>query len=349
MPGAIAQGFVSAITRHMFPKLLRDLREIRQRVGMTRVAFNVSAEGPRPGRPGQHGPRGHQRGGTSRRSASRSRVTEGTAVSSDPAVARSPDGAAGRRRAPSPWNDYGVGFSSLRDAESPAVLGRSRWIRDFILRMLRSPKSATLVRTAIRHGPAPRHPHGGGGDRERRGVPGAAPLRGVMRGRVTGSVHRLPLQDYVTFLGEDRRWPCSPVGMLRMAQLTHTWQAQAAGGPHLRLPQASGGRRPRRAIPPAGGAAHGPPGVRPRALVLRGLARGCHGNPDFDALEVPAPGLGTTCCGEILREARGGGGSAATIRSVLREPSSERSLSARIHPASAGDAACFLSELRLIW
>ena len=44
MPAATASGLGSAITRQMFPRLIEDLRSIRECRGDTHVAFNVAAE-----------------------------------------------------------------------------------------------------------------------------------------------------------------------------------------------------------------------------------------------------------------------------------------------------------------
>lgn len=316
IPTASACGLVSVITRHMFPKLLADLREIRSRVGASRVAFNVSAEDLDDSRLVSM-VREAISGDTLEAACLEIEVTEGTAVSSDPAIARSLTGllAAGVHLS---MDDYGVGFSSL-ETLNRLPFSALKMDQGFILRMLRSPKSATLVRTTI-------------------AMAQLLGIRTVVEGIESADVYQallhygcdegqgywisrpLPLEEYVAFLGEDRRWPCSPVGMLRMAQLTHTWQLK------LLVDLIYAFLKDSRDVG-ASGHGHVPAALHMdhRECALGhwyyGAGRKLCGDPDFDALEAPHRAL-HDLCGEILHELESG--SAATIRSLLRDLS-ERS------------------------
>jgi EAL domain-containing protein (putative c-di-GMP-specific phosphodiesterase class I) len=317
MPLAGTCGLISSITRHMFPKLLNDLREIRARAGFSRVAFNVSAEDLDEA--GLVAMVHDAIGGDGLDAACLEiEVTEGTAVSSDPAVARSLTGllAAGVHLS---MDDYGVGFSSL-ETLNRLPFSALKMDQGFVLRMLRSPKSATLVRTTI-------------------AMAQLLGIRTVVEGIETAEVYHallhygcdegqgywisppLPLDEYVAFLNEGRRWPCSPVGMLRMAQLTHSWQLKLLVDLIYAFLRDAGDAGPT-------GHGHVPAALHMdhRECALGhwyyGAGRKLCGDPDFDALEAPHQAL-HNLCGDILREIEAGG-SARSIRALLRDMS-ERS------------------------
>jgi hypothetical protein len=148
-------------------------------------------------------------------------VTEGARVLDSPASHRHISGllAAGVGLA---MDDYGTGFSSL-ETLNRLPFSAIKLDQSFVFEMLDSSKSATLVKTSI----------------------AAAQMLGiktVVEGVESESIYRsllhsgctqgqgfwisppLSLPEYLDFLRRDRRWPRSPVGMLRMAQITHTWQ-----------------------------------------------------------------------------------------------------------------------------
>jgi EAL domain-containing protein (putative c-di-GMP-specific phosphodiesterase class I) len=294
MPAVAAGGLGSALTHRMFPKLLDDLRLIRESQCRARVAFNVSAEDLADGR----------LVGMVRHAVSADgldtncleiEVTEGTAVSASPMVSRSLTGllAAGVSLS---MDDYGVGFSSL-EALNRLPFSALKMDQAFVLRMLRSPKSATLVKTSI-------------------AMAQLLGLRTVVEGIESEAVYQtllhygcdegqgywlsppLCVEDYISLLRVDPSWPSSPVGMLRMAQLTHTWQLKLLMDliiGHLRNPHPSAG------LPEALHVGH-----QDCALGhwFYGAGRALAGDPDFDALEVPHRALHDHCA-ELLAEIEG--------------------------------------------
>jgi EAL domain-containing protein (putative c-di-GMP-specific phosphodiesterase class I) len=294
MPAAAARGLGPVVTRRMFPRLLTDLRRIRSCPGGTRVAFNVSAEDL------------DEAGLVAmvREAVSADRldtgcleieVTEGTAVSSNPTVTRNLTGllAAGVTLS---MDDYGIGFSSL-DALNRLPFSALKMDQAFVLRMLRSPKSATLVKTSV----AMAHLLG---------------LRTVVEGIESAELYRtllhygcdegqgywlsppLAIDDYLALLASGRVWPASPVGMLRMAQLTHTWQLKLLIDLIIDHLEHSG---PKAGLPDALHVGH-----RDCALGrwFHGAGQALAGDPDFDALETPHRALHDHC-GELVAEIEG--------------------------------------------
>ncbi len=294
MPAATARGMGPVVTRRMFPRLLGDLSRIRACPGDTHVAFNVSAEDL-----DEAGLVGMVREAVSTHGLDAGcleiEVTEGTAVSSNPTVTRNLTGllAAGVTLS---MDDYGVGFSSL-EALNRLPFSALKMDQAFVLRMLRSAKSATLVKTSV----ATAHLLG---------------LRSVVEGIESAEVYHtllhygcdegqgywlsppLSIDEYLELLGADRVWPASPVGMLRMAQLTHTWQLKLLIDlivDHLK-----------HAGPKAGMPAALHVGHQDCALGrwFYGTGRALAGDPDFDALEAPHRALHDHCA-ELVGEIEG--------------------------------------------
>jgi EAL domain-containing protein (putative c-di-GMP-specific phosphodiesterase class I) len=289
MPAAAASGLGAEITRQMFPRLVEDLRSIRECRGDTHVAFNVAADDL-----GDAALVGMIRHAISDDALDAGcleiEVTEGTEVQETPAVARSLTGllAAGVSLS---MDDYGIGFSSL-EALSRLPFSVLKMDQSFVLRMLSSPKSATLVKTSI----ATAHLLG---------------LRTVVEGIERQDVYRallhygcdegqgywlsppLPLEEYVAFLRSDPRWPSSPIGMLRMAQLTHTWQLKLLFDlihGYLKSPESTTG------VPPGLHIGHDQCAL---GLWFNGSGRALAGDPAFDGLEAPHHAL-HDLCGELV-------------------------------------------------
>ena len=107
-----------------------------------------------------------------------------------------------------------------------------RWRRDdgsevspesFVLRVLHSAKSAVLVKLSIAMAQML------GIRTVVEGVESKAIYDSLLHSGCSAAqgfwVSRpLPLEDYLHFLNDDPRWPASPIGLFRMAQLTHYWQ-----------------------------------------------------------------------------------------------------------------------------
>jgi len=282
------------VTRRMFPRLLADLRRIRACPGETHVAFNVSAEDL-----DEAGLVGLVREAVSADGLDTGcleiEVTEGTAVSTNPTVTRNLTGllAAGVTLS---MDDYGVGFSSL-EALNRLPFSALKMDQAFVLRMLRSAKSATLVKTSV----AMAHLLG---------------LRTVVEGIESAEIYRtllhygcdegqgywlsppLSIDGYLDLLAADRAWPASPVGMLRMAQLTHTWQLKLLIDLIVDHLEHSG--------PTAGMPAALHVGHHDCALGrwFYGAGQTLAGDPDFDALETPHRALHDHCA-DLVAEIEG--------------------------------------------
>jgi EAL domain-containing protein (putative c-di-GMP-specific phosphodiesterase class I) len=294
MPDATARGMGPIVTRRMFPRLLADLRRIRACPGETHVAFNVSAEDL-----DEAGLVGLVREAVSADGLDTGcleiEVTEGTAVSTNPTVTRNLTGllAAGVTLS---MDDYGVGFSSL-EALNRLPFSALKMDQAFVLRMLQSAKSATLVKTSV----AMAHLLG---------------LRTVVEGIESAEIYRtllhygcdegqgywlsppLSIDGYLDLLAADRAWPASPVGMLRMAQLTHTWQLKLLIDlivDHLE-----------HSVPAAGMPAALHVGHHDCALGrwFYGAGQTLAGDPDFDALETPHRALHDHCA-DLVAEIEG--------------------------------------------
>ncbi len=220
MPMAESTGLTPEITRHMFPKLLDDFQRIRGQHGQEGLAFNISGsdlDAP-------------NLVSLIRESISEGRldaahleleITEGTAVKENDVISRSLTGllAAGVNLC---MDDYGTGFSSL------ATLNRLpfsalKMDQSFVMRLMRSPKSATLIKTSIAMAQLLGIKTVVEGI-ESRQVYEALLHYGCTEGQGYWISRPLPLVKYLDLLGADRHWPASPVGMLRMAEISHNWQ-----------------------------------------------------------------------------------------------------------------------------
>jgi EAL domain-containing protein (putative c-di-GMP-specific phosphodiesterase class I) len=220
IPVAQAHGLLPDITQVMFPRLLEDFRSIRDAHGDIRVALNVTAQD-------LDTPRllALVREAVGRGAIDASRleieITESAVVSgseeSEASLAALTD--AGIQLA---MDDYGVGFSSL------ATLNRLPFAaikmdQSFVLRMLRSAKSATLVKASVAMAQML------GVKTVIEGIESEGVYRSLLHcGCTEGQGYWIspPLAPgaYLALLGSGRRWPASPVGLLRMARLSHTWQ-----------------------------------------------------------------------------------------------------------------------------
>lgn len=293
IPVAEAHGLAADVTRHMFPRLLEDLSRIHTERGEDRLAFNISAnELDDPGL--IHLVREAIESQRIRGPHLEIEITEGVAVSKQEIIVRRLTellevgvGLA--------MDDYGTGFSSLE------TLGRLPFSalkldQSFVMRMLQSTKTATMVRTSI-------------------AMAQLLGIRSVMEGVETEQTYRmlmhygcseaqgywisppLALPDYLDFRGRDQRWPSSPIGMLRMAQLTHAWQYKLLVDmlfAYLENPAT--------------------PDAVPRQLHIgheecalgdwyHGLGQSLSGDPDFDSLDRPHRRM-HDLCGEMLDATR---------------------------------------------
>jgi len=224
IPIAEDAGLLPRLTAHMFPHLLRDYQQIRalhEPGSESPIALNVSAsdlDGTRLLRlvrdaigEGQIGCDQLQL-----------EITEGVIVAEgNQQVDRTLTGlvAAGVKLA---MDDFGTGFSSMNTLNR-LPFSTIKLDQSFVRQMERSMKSATLIKASI-------------------SMAEMLGIKTVIEGIETEQTYHallhsgcneaqgywiskpLPLEGYIAFLNSRPSWPCSPVGMLRMAQLTHTWQ-----------------------------------------------------------------------------------------------------------------------------
>lgn len=220
IPVAQAHGLLPDITQAMFPRLLEDFRTIRDARGDLRVALNVTAQD-------LDTPRllALVREAVDRNAIDAGHleieITESAVVSGSDACEASLAALtdAGIQLA---MDDYGTGFSSL------ATLNRLPFAaikmdQSFVLRMLQSAKSATLVKASVAMAQML------GVKTVIEGIESEGVYRSLLHcGCTEGQGYWIspPLapDDYLAFLRSGRTWPASPVGLLRMARLSHTWQ-----------------------------------------------------------------------------------------------------------------------------
>jgi len=108
----------------------------------------------------------------------------------------------------------------------------------------------------------------------------------------------LAIDDYLALLASGRVWPASPVGMLRMAQLTHTWQLKLLIDLIIDHLERSG---PTAGLPDALHVGHHDCAL---GRWFYGTGQSLAGDPDFDALETPHRALHDHC-GELVAEIEG--------------------------------------------
>jgi EAL domain-containing protein (putative c-di-GMP-specific phosphodiesterase class I) len=298
IPVAEAHGLMPAITQRMFPRLLADFRRIRAASegdgeGGT-VALNVTAydlDAPRFLALVRHA---LGEGAIDNRHLELE-ITESALVSGSGGMSRTLAGlvAAGVDLL---MDDYGTGFSSL-DSLHRLPFSAIKLDHSFVLKMLHSPKSATLVKASIAMAQMLGIKTVVEGI-ETEGVYQALLHSGCDDGQGFWISHPLPLDEYLRFLRGEPRFPSSPIGMLRMAQLSHNWQ-------HKLLVDVVYALLASREVPTAAlQGLHVAHDECPLGRWHNGPGRIFAGDPDFDAMEQPHREMHDICA-EILNELSG--------------------------------------------
>ncbi|MGD2081366.1 MAG: EAL domain-containing protein [Chromatiales bacterium] len=311
MPVAELRSFVPAITGNLFPQLVADFQAIKRSGSSTTIAFNISAQDL--DRPGLLQMINEQvRLGTFHPAELEIEITECGRVSDNATSHRNIAGllAAGIGLA---MDDYGSGFSSL-ETLNRLPFSAIKLDQSFAFEMLSSGKSATLVKTSI----------------------AAAQMLGiktVVEGIESESIYRsllhsgctqgqgfwisppLSLSDYLRFLDEDRCWPRSPVGMLRMAQITHTWQYK------LLMDLVCSAFQRDAADEACLEQMHIDHHKCALGAWYYGAGQEFRGDPDFDALHDPHRAMHNTC--ERIIEAMRGARKGEQMRSLLMDLSGD--------------------------
>ena len=220
VPLAEAWGVVNELTEAMFPRFLSDVQAVKARHPAQRIAFNVSAlslDAPRfivmlreAIDDGQIAVENLEL-----------EITEGAVVSGRAAVLGNLQHLV-TEGVELAMDDYGMGFSSL-DTLHRLPFSSIKLDQSFVLRVLHSAKSAVLVKLSI-------------------AMAQMLGIRTVVEGVESKAIYDsllhsgcssaqgfwisrpLPLAEYLEFLDVRRRWPSSPIGLFRMAQLAHHWQ-----------------------------------------------------------------------------------------------------------------------------
>jgi len=289
VPLAEAWGVVSDLTEAMFPRFLTDVSTVSDRHPEQRIAFNVSAydlDAPRF----IAMLRDAIDGGEIAVEHLELEVTEGTVVSSKASVLGSLQRLV-TEGVELAMDDYGMGFSSL-DTLHRLPFSSIKLDQSFVLRVLRSAKSAVLVKLSI-------------------AMAQMLGIRTVVEGVESKAIYDsllhsgcsaaqgfwisppLPLDGYLGFLADPPALPSSPIGLFRMAQLAHYWQERLL----IDLVFAA-----LRSDDPAGDIPldfHLDETECELGKWYYGYRKHLAGDPDFDALEAPHRAM-HELCGEIF-------------------------------------------------
>lgn len=311
IPLAEEHDLISEITEAMFPRLVQDFQRIRERFPDSAVAFNVSAHD-------LNGPmllrlvHDAINRGLIDSEQLQIEITESAVVSGTEAISATLAGlvTAGIRLL---MDDYGTGFSSL-ETLNRLPFSAIKLDQSFVMNMLESRKSATLVKASVAMAQMLEIKTIIEGI-ENASLYDALMHSGCTEGQGYWISHPLPLDDYLDFLSAEPRWPASPVGLLRMAQLTHNWQHKLLVDVMLSYLRSE----------------------QPPDSALQGLHRdtaGCalgqwyygpgqqfRGVPAFDALEVPHRNMHEIC--ERMFAAVQHRADAAALGPLLQELSDE--------------------------
>lgn len=222
IPLAEQSSLITRITRHMFPKLVKDLlvlNDIEPQV----VSFNASARDFHDDvftrlvldtlESSKLDPASLQ-----------VEITETAALESGDRIRQNllPLDEAGVELA---MDDFGIGYSSL-DMLSKWPFSTIKLDQGIIGRMLASDKSATIVNSAIRMG------HELGISVLAEGVETRDQHEHLLESGCSSEQgfwvsQALPLADYMAFVRQDNRWSGLPIGMIHMAIIDHVqWRKQ---------------------------------------------------------------------------------------------------------------------------
>jgi EAL domain-containing protein (putative c-di-GMP-specific phosphodiesterase class I) len=289
IPSAGAHGLIPRITQGMFPRLVEDFQRVRAQCEDSVVALNICAQDLDTPKLRTLVEEAVGRGEIDGAHLELE-ITESAVVAGTDSTMCSVAGllTAGIQLS---MDDYGTGFSSL-DTLNRLPFSAIKLDQSFVLKMLRSPKSATLVKASVAMAQMLGIKTVIEGI-ESEGVYHSLLHCGCTEGQGYWISRPLPLDDYLCFLRSDRRWPSSPVGMLRMAQLGHSWQHK------LLMDEVFAFLRSRENPGPA------PPGLHmahdecPLGRWYYGAGRTFRGDQDFDALEQPHRRMHETC-GDIF-------------------------------------------------
>jgi len=295
VPLAEAWGVVSDLTEAMFPRFLADVSAIKTLHPNQRIAFNVSAHDLDAPRfiAMLHEAIDHGRVAVEHLELE---VTEGAVVSGKASVLGSLQRLV-TEGVELAMDDYGMGFSSL-DTLHRLPFSSIKLDQSFVLRVLHSAKSAVLVKLSIAMAQML------GIRTVVEGVESKAIYDSLLHSGCSAAqgfwVSRpLPLEDYLHFLNDHPRWPASPIGLFRMAQLTHHWQER------LLIDMVFAALRSDDPVNEIPLDFHLDETECELGKWYYGLGEKFVGDPDFDALEAPHRAMHDLCT-EVFRALRTG-------------------------------------------
>lgn len=232
IPLAEDTGFITQISRAMFPRLVEDMVIINDLSDDMTVSFNLSAQ--EIASPEMLALiRAAIESNKIAPSCLQVELTEASVISSTDAVVRVHVDELVRLGVKLAMDDYGIGYSSI-DTLSLWPFSVVKIDQGLIRRMADSEKSTTIVQASIRMA----HQLGIGIVAE--GIEtdttyefllhsGCTDAQGFWLGRP------MPLQDLLAFIRRDRRWSALPVGLIHMAQLDHIHWRKALIGQAMAL------------------------------------------------------------------------------------------------------------------
>lgn len=227
IPLAEATGFITALSRAMFPRLVEDMVIINDLNDEIVVSFNLSAQEIAS-------PeileliRLAIESSKIRSPNLQVEITENSVISSSDDSVHSHVHELVRLGVRLAMDDYGIGYSSI-DTLSRWPFSVVKIDQGLIRRMADSEKSTTIVQASIRMA------HQLGIEVVAEGIEAATTYDFLLH---SGCTHAqgfwlgkpMPLQDLLEFLRREQRWSAMPIGLIHMAQLDHIqWRKALIG------------------------------------------------------------------------------------------------------------------------
>ena len=227
IPFAEAMGFITTISRAMFPRLVEDMVIINDLSDDITVSFNLSAQDiASPEMLGLI--RAAIQSNKIEPRHLQVEITEASVISGSDDVVRDNVHELVKLGVKLAMDDYGIGYSSI-DTLSRWPFSVVKIDQGLIRRMADSEKSTTIVQASIRMA----HQLGIGIVAE--GIEAAATYEFLLHSGCTDAQgfwlgRPMPLQDLLAFIRRDRRWSALPIGLIHMAQLDHIqWRKALIG------------------------------------------------------------------------------------------------------------------------
>ena len=309
IPLAEATGFITEISKAMFPRLVSDMQILNDIDSAITVSFNLSSQdfaSPEMVELIRSAIQSHQI------VADRLQIelTEASIINSNDGNVRNNLNELVKLGVRLAMDDYGTGYSSI-DTLSQWPFSVVKLDQGLIGRMVESEKSTTIVQASIRMA------HQLGISIVAEGIETSTVYDFLLHAGCTDAqgywmARPMPLSDFIEFIGGDHRWSALPAGLIHMAQLDHIqWRKTLIDQVTFLAFNPQGGK----------GIQGLEAEMSPRDCGLGkwyyGLGQEFRGMPPFDRLEAPHRLLHVQ--GENLIAAARSGESRECITSGLRE------------------------------